>query len=131
MSLLRFSLLTSVALPAFLTVAAISVLPTAASAAEETAGTPAALGARGATFTLVDSQGRVAGELVTEGNNQFRLITATPARSVQPATPAPSAATFQPNYVKALTPEQMSAAWHAEFKKFFTAESTLAGQWGP
>ena len=49
------------------------------------------------------------------------------AAFVATSTPAPTDATFHPDYSKALTVEQMSAAWQAELDRLFPQPVTGGG----
>jgi hypothetical protein len=72
----------------------------------------------GAQYTIIDDQGNVIGSLTTDTppGAQLRVIgLANAKRSGTVAQPDPRAdRTFRPDYVKALTVEQMSRAWQAE-----------------
>ena len=84
----------------------------------------------GAHYELVDSQGNVVGELVSESATRLRLRVVgvtTVQRMPQPAVPPRADATFHPDYGKALSVGQMSAAWHAELDRVFPQPVTGGG----
>jgi hypothetical protein len=77
--------------------------------------------ALGAQYTVVDSDGRVVGTLVTDtpAASQMRIIGITNA--ARPATPAQpdrrADRTFHPDYSKALTVDQMTSSWRDELDR--------------
>ena len=104
-------------------VAAVVAMPAAfASAADAASGaTASSLIVPGAHYQLVDARGNVVGELVSETGTrlQLRPIGATTAIRTAQKQPLPTTAdtTFHPDYSKALTSGQMSAAWQAELDR--------------
>jgi hypothetical protein len=113
------------------TVAALVATSTAfAGAAEAAADGPSPLAAPGAHYELVDSQGNVVGELVSESATRVRLRllgVTTVQRLPQATVPARTDTTFHPNYDHALSAGQMSAAWQAEFDRLFPQPVTGGG----
>jgi hypothetical protein len=102
----------------------------AATAAVSTTTPAATLATPGAHYTLVDAQGRVVGELVSESASRVRLRVIGIANSARVAAPAPDPRadrTFHPDYRNALTPGQMSAAWQAEIDRLFPQPVTGGG----
>jgi hypothetical protein len=92
--------------------------------------TTAALATPGTHYVLVDANGNVVGELVSESATQVRLRVIGVSRSARAAVPAPdprSDRTFHPDYSKALTPGQMGAAWQAEMDRLFPQPATGGG----
>ncbi len=84
----------------------------------------------GAHYELVDPQGNVVGELVSESATRLRLrvIGVTTVRSMpQPVVLPRADATFHPDYSKALSVGQMSAAWQAELDRLFPQPVTGGG----
>ncbi len=104
-------------------VAALVAMPAAfASAADAPSdATVSSLIVPGAHYQLVDARGNVVGELVTEtgARLQLRPIGVTTALRTAQKQPLPSTInpTFHPDYSKALTTGQMSAAWQAELDR--------------
>ena len=98
--------------------------------------TPAAFAAAapdappGTHYVLVDMQGNVVGELVSESATQVRLRVIAVSSAARAAVTAPDTRrdrTFHPDYSKALTPGQMSAAWQAEIDRLFPQPVTGGG----
>jgi len=81
-------------------------------------------------YLLVDMNGNVVGELVSESATPVRLRVigiSTAPRSAGPAPDTRSDRSFHPDYSKALTPGQMSAAWQAEIDRLFPPPLTGGG----
>ena len=101
--------------------AALVAMPAAfASAADAPPGAPASLIVPGAHYQLVDAHGNVVGELAGETNTRLQLRpigTTTALRNAPHAPATASSAAFRPDYSKALTSGQMSAAWQAELDR--------------
>lgn len=92
--------------------------------------TSAAIATPGTHYVLVDLHGNVVGELVSESATQVRLRVigiSTAARAAVPAPDARNDRAFHPDYSKALTPGQMSAAWQAEIDRLFPQPVTGGG----
>ena len=109
-------------------VAALVATPAAfASAADAPSNTAAPLDASssiiapGARYQLIDTNGNVVGELVSESGARLRLrpigVTTAVRTAQKPALPRTADRAFHPDYGKALTPGQMSAAWQAEWDR--------------
>ncbi|HEX3463261.1 MAG TPA: hypothetical protein VHS78_04295 [Candidatus Elarobacter sp.] len=102
-------------------IAALAAAPAAfVSAAEVQSDAAPALSAPGTHYQLVDAHGNIVGELVTESTTRLRLIAPAATSSARMQNSAPSGTTdrtFHPDYSKALTPGQMSAAWQAEWDR--------------
>jgi hypothetical protein len=98
-------------------------------AAEVAAGGNSLLAVPGAHFDVVDQQGNVVGELVSESATRLRLriVGVTAVQRTQPALPARTDTTFHPNYDHALSVGQMSAAWQAELDRLFPQPVTGGG----
>jgi len=113
-------------IPALAAIAALIATPAAFASAAETDTAPvpaattdtAALATPGTHYTLVDSNGAVVGELVSESASRLKLriigITNAPRRTIPTASTTTTDRTFHPDFSNALTPGQMSAAWQAE-----------------
>lgn len=113
-------------------VAALVAMPAAiASAADVTSEEPSPFIAARAHYDLVDAQGNVVGEVVSESTTRLRLrvlaVThvqrAVPQTNVGPRTDG----AFHPDYSRALTSAQMSAAWQAELDRLFPQPVTGGG----
>ena len=104
-------------------VAALVAVPASfASAIDAPSDATASLIVPGTHYQLVDGSGKVVGELVSETGTRLRLrpigTTTTALRTAQkPAPSSPASSTFHPDYGKALTTGQMSAAWQAEWDR--------------
>jgi hypothetical protein len=99
-------------------------------APSNTAATSAAIATPGTHYVLVDMNGNVVGELVSESATRVRLRVIGISNAARAAVPAPDARndrTFHPDYSKALTPGQMSAAWQAEIDRLFPQPVTGGG----
>lgn len=113
-------------------VAALVATPVAiASAADVTSEETSPSIAAGAHYDLVDAQGNVVGEVVSESTTRLRLRLIG-AMHVQRAAPQPGDAprtdgAFHPDYSRALTSAQMSAAWQAELNRLFPQPVTGGG----
>jgi hypothetical protein len=85
--------------------------------------------AAGTHYDLVDAQGNVVGELVSESATRVRLriIDVTPIRAVRSVPPAQPDREFHPDYRGALSVGQMSAAWQAEIDHLFPPPPTGGG----
>ncbi len=113
-------------------VAAIVATPAAfAAAADASSDATASPIVPGARYQLVDVRGNVVGELVTESGTRLQLRpigTTTALNSAQKQTlPAAADRVFHPDYSKALTPGQMSAAWQAEWDRLSPPPVTGGG----
>jgi hypothetical protein len=96
----------------------------------DTAATAAAIATPGTHYVLVDVNGNVVGELVSESATRVRLRVigvTNAARAAVPAADPRNDRTFHPDYSKALTPGQMSAAWQAEIDRLFPQPVTGGG----
>jgi hypothetical protein len=100
-----------------------------ADAAETAADGTSPLAVPGAHYELVDPQGNVVGEVVSESATRLRLriIGVTTVQRTEPTLPARTDTTFHPNYDKALSVGQMSAAWQAELDRLFPQPVTGGG----
>jgi hypothetical protein len=104
--------------------AALVVSPSAfASAADVVSEGTAPFSTPGTRYELVDAHGDVVGELVSESATRVRLRTigVTNVRRA-PSLPAPDARAdgrFHPDYSRALSTGQMSAAWQTELDRLF------------
>lgn len=121
--------------------AAAAIVATPASFAvaagtNDTAATPVAsapsetLAAPGTHYILVDSQGNVVGELVSESASRLQLRLIGVAKTARAAVQQPDPRNdrnFHPDYSRALTPGQMSAAWQAEMDRLFPQPVTGGG----
>jgi hypothetical protein len=85
------------------------------------AGATAPTIAPGARYQLVDANGNVVGELVSETGTRLRLrpigVTTAVRNAPKTAAPARSDRAFHPDYSRALTTGQMSAAWQTEWDR--------------
>ena len=102
----------------------------APSNASATSATSAAIATPGTHYVLVDMNGNVVGELVSESATRVRLRVIGISNAARAAVPAPDARNdrnFHPDYSKALTPGQMSAAWQAEMDRLFPQPVTGGG----
>ena len=112
------------------TVAALVALPSAfAVAADAASNDRAPIIAAGTHYDLVDAQGNVVGELVSESATRVRLriIGVTSVRPVPTVLPAQPDREFHPDYRGALSVGQMSAAWQAEIDRLFPPPPTGGG----
>jgi hypothetical protein len=105
-------------------VAALVATPAAfASAADATFNGIAPFAAPGAHYALVDADGNVVGELVSESATRVRLrvigVTNVQRAAAKPARDARNDGGFHPDYSRALSTGQMSAAWQAELDRLF------------
>ena len=112
------------------TVAAFVALPSAfAVAADAAPADRAPIIAAGTQYDLVDAQGNVVGELVSESATRVRLrvIGVTAVRSAPVVQPAQPDRAFHPDYRGALSAGEMSAAWQAEIDRLFPPPPTGGG----
>jgi hypothetical protein len=112
------------------TVAALVAASTPFATAADAAAVISTLDAPGAHDEIVDTNGTVAGDLVSERVTRVRLRIAgvtTIQRMPQATVPARTGMTFHPNYDTALSVGQMSAAWQAELDRLFPQPVTGGG----